>query len=183
MAEPPAPPRRVVLVGFMGSGKTTLAPLLARLLGWRHLDMDLEIERRTGLRVAEIFRQHGESAFRREEKALALELAGREGLVVAAGGGAFAQEETREVLRRGATAVWLRCDLPTVMSRIPRDGSRPLADNRETIAALFAAREPSYRLADWTFDAARPSPEALAREIADAVFPGRRSGAGRTSER
>ena len=177
------PPRRVVLVGFMGCGKTTVAPLLARLLGWQHLDMDLEIERRTGLRVAEVFRRDGESAFRREEKALAVELAAREGLVVAAGGGAFAQEDTREALRSGAAAVWLRCDLQTVMARIPRDGSRPLADNRETIAALFAAREPSYRLADWTFDAARPSPEALAREIADAVFPGRQSGARRTSER
>jgi hypothetical protein len=66
------------------------------------------------------------------------------------------------------------------MSRIPADGSRPLAGNRETIAALFAAREPSYCLADWTFDSARLPPEALARAIADAVFAGRRSGSRRT---
>jgi shikimate kinase len=169
-------PRRIVLVGLMGSGKTTVAPLLARLLGWEHLDMDVEIERRVGRRVAEIFREQGEAAFRDHERALAAELAARERLVVAAGGGAFAQPETREILRHGATVVWLRCDVETLLARIPADGSRPLAGSRETIAALAAAREPSYRLADFAFDAARLAPEALAREIADAVFPGRARG-------
>jgi shikimate kinase len=167
----------------MGAGKSTVSPALAQVLGWDHLDMDLEIERRTGLSVAEIFRQRGEQAFRGEELTLARELIARERLVVAAGGGAFAQPDTREALRRDAAAVWLRCDLETVMARIPRDGSRPLAGSRETIAALFAAREWSYRLADWTFDAARHPPEALAREIADAVFPGRERQARRTRER
>jgi shikimate kinase len=166
----------------MGSGKSTVSPVLAQILGWNHLDMDLEIERRTGLSVAEIFRQRGEQAFRGEELTLARELIARERLVVAAGGGAFAQSDTREALRRDAAAVWLRCDLETVMARIPRDGSRPLAGSRETIAALFAARELSYRLADWTFDAARHPPEALAREIADAVFPDRERPARRMRE-
>jgi shikimate kinase len=172
----------VVLVGFMGSGKTTVAPLLARRLGWEHLDMDAEIERRAGRRVAEVFAQQGEAAFRAQEKALALDLCRREHLVVAAGGGAFAQADTREILRRDATSVWLRCDLQTVIARIPADGSRPLAGNRETIAALFEAREPSYGLADWTFDSARLPPEALARQIAEAVFPGGPPGARSTSE-
>jgi shikimate kinase len=183
VADAPPAPRRIVLVGIMGSGKTTLAPLLAGLLGWDHLDMDQEIERRRGMRVADLFRERGEAAFRAEERALAAELAGRERVVVAAGGGAFAQPDTREALRRGATVVWLRCDVDTVIARIPRDGSRPLAGSRETIAALSAARESSYRLADFAFDAARLPPEALAREIADAVFPGRPQGARRTSER
>lgn len=166
----------------MGSGKTTIAPILARLIGWEHLDMDAEIQRRTGLTVAELFRQRGEAAFRHEERTLANDLAAKDDLVVAAGGGAFAQPDTRDVLRRDAAAVWLRCDLDTVIARIPPDGSRPLAANRETIAALFAAREPSYRLADWTFDSARLPAEALARVIADAVFPGRRPRGRRTSE-
>jgi shikimate kinase len=167
----------------MGSGKTTLAPLLARELGWDHLDMDQEIERRSGRRVADIFRERGEAAFRAEERAVAAQLASRARLVVAAGGGAFAQPDTREALRRGAAVVWLRCDVDTVMARIPADGSRPLAGSRETIAALYAARESAYRLADFSFDAARLPPEALAREIADAVFPGRPQGARRPIER
>ena len=175
-------PARIVLVGLMGSGKTTIAPLLARELGWDHLDMDHEIERRNGMRVADIFRERGEAAFRAEERAVAAELGSRERLVIAAGGGAFAQPDTRETLRQGATVVWLRCDVDTVISRIPPDGSRPLAGSRETIAALSAARESSYRLADFAFDTARLAPEAVAREIADAVFPGR-PGTGRPSER
>jgi shikimate kinase len=166
----------------MAAGKSTVAPLLAARLGWGHLDMDAEIERRSGLRVAEMFRRLGEPAFRQAERALALELAPRAALVVAAGGGAFVDPETRDALRRDAAAVWLRCGVETVMARIPSDGSRPLAGNRETIAALLAAREPCYRLADWTFDAARLAPEALARAIADAVFPGRSSAARRASE-
>ena len=181
MSEPA--PHRIVLVGLMGSGKTTVAPLLGRLLGWEHLDMDVEIERRAGRRVAEIFRQRGEAAFRAEERALALELAERDRVVVAAGGGAFAQEDTREALRRDAAVVWLRCDLETLLARIAGDASRPLAGNRETIPALFAAREPFYRLAEWTFDSAGLPPGALARVIADALFPGRPDGVRRTTER
>ena len=179
----PGSPRRIVLVGFMGSGKTTVAPEVARLLGWDCLDMDREIERRTGLTVAEIFRQRGEPAFRAEERRLAEELSSRDRLVVAAGGGAFAQADTREALRAAAATVWLRCDLATVLQRVPADGSRPLAGSRETIERLFAARESSYRLADWTFDATRRPPRALARDIVEAVFPGRRSPGPRTNER
>ena len=179
----PEPTTRIVLVGIMGSGKTTIAPLLARALGWEHLDMDREIERRSGMRVADIFRERGEAAFRAEERAVAAQIGSRERLVVAAGGGAFAQADTRETLRRGSTVVWLRCDVDTVMARIPPDGSRPLAGSRETIAALSAARESSYRLADLAFDTARLSPEALARAIADAVFPGQPQGARRPIER
>jgi shikimate kinase/3-dehydroquinate synthase len=179
----PSRPRRIVLVGFMGSGKSTVAPEVARLLGWDWLDMDREIERRTGLSVAEIFRARGEPAFRDEERRLAEELSSRDRLVVAAGGGAFAQPGTREALRARAATVWLRCDLETVLTRVPADGSRPLAGSRETIERLFAARESSYRLADWTIDATRRPPRALARDIVDAVLPGRRSARPRTSER
>jgi shikimate kinase len=145
--------------------------------------MDREVERRAGLTVAEIFRQQGEEAFRTHERRLAEELVSRERLVVAAGGGAFAQPETREALRAGAATVWLRCDLATVLERVGADGSRPLAGTRETIGRLFAAREASYCLADWTFDAARRPPRALAQEIVDAVFPGLPSPGPRTNER
>jgi len=167
------PPRRVVLVGFMGSGKTTVGASLARLLDWPLVDMDAQIEEDTGLSVAEIFGRRGEAFFREQEARLADALRGRERLVVAAGGGAFATRATREALKAGAAAVWLKCDLETILARVPLDGSRPLASSRETIRRLLAEREPSYRLADLTVDASGRSPEAVAREIADGLFPGR----------
>ena len=88
-----------------------------------------------------------------------------EGRVVATGGGAFAQPETRALLRQGALTVWLRCDLDATMARLPRDGSRPLAGNRDIMRALLAEREPSYRMADVTVDAAAGTP----REVADRI--------------
>lgn len=166
------PPRRIVLVGFMGSGKTTVGRSLADRLRWTLVDMDAEIEEETGLSVAGIFRSHGEAFFRERETHLALALGGQERLVVAAGGGAFAIPATREALRTGAATVWLRCDLETILARVPLDGSRPLASSRETIRRLLAEREPSYRLADLTVDVSGRSPEAVAREITDCLFAG-----------
>ncbi len=164
-------PARVVLVGMMGSGKTTVAALLARRLGWDCVDMDAELERRAGLSIREMFTRIGEEGFRQREHALALDLRARDRVVIAAGGGAFARRETREALRRNAFSVWLRCDVETVLARVPRDGSRPLAASRETILRLFAEREPSYRLADWSVDAS-PAPELVARRIEEAVLSG-----------
>ena len=178
------PPRRIVLVGFMGSGKTTVGQSLAERLRWTLVDMDAQIEQDIGLSVAGIFRSHGEAFFREREAHLALALSSQERLVVAAGGGAFAMPATREALRAGAATMWLRCDVETILSRVPLDGSRPLASSRETIRRLLAEREPSYRLADLTVDASGRSPEAVAREIADGLFAGRPAeGSGGRSDR
>jgi len=162
---------RVVLVGFMGAGKTTVGAALARLLGWAFRDMDGEIEAQTGQSVAEIFARRGEAFFREEERRAALSLGVLRRAVVAAGGGAFVAPETREALRRGSVVVWLRADLDTLLSRIQPDGSRPLAENRERMARLFTERESSYRQADVTVDASGTGPEEVARRIATAVFP------------
>jgi shikimate kinase len=172
-------PERIVLVGFMGAGKTTVGEALARLLGWEFADMDRLVERRAGVTVAEVFRERGEPGFRAEERAVAEEVAKRTRCVVAAGGGAFAQPETREILRRGAVTVWLRCDLDTLLARVGGGGDvRPLAGSRETMRALLSERESSYRLADMAFETSEAAPEQVARRIADAVFPGRGSGLG-----
>jgi shikimate kinase len=161
--------RRIVLVGFMGAGKSTVGRELARLLGWGFLDMDERLERDAGLSVAELFGARGEAAFRAAERDLARGRAPLERRVVAAGGGAFAVPETRAALQDASFTVWLRCDLAGLLPRLPADGSRPLAANRETMARLFAERESSYRLADWTVDASRASPEQLARQIQAAM--------------
>lgn len=168
----PGPVRRIVLVGFMGSGKSTVGRELARLLGWSFLDMDRRLEEEAGLSVAEIFRRQGEGAFRAAETRLARGIADLDRHVVAAGGGAFAAAETRAALQAGALTVWLRCDLATLLARLPPDGSRPLAANRETMAGLFAERESSYRVADWTVEASEAAPEELARRIHQAVCGG-----------
>ena len=166
MAEPPAAaPERVVLVGFMGSGKSTIGPLVAQGLGWTFLDLDKRIEERTGRGIAELFRDRGEPAFRELERAAAQEAMRQARLVLAAGGGAFAQPATREVLQKGSVTVWLRCDLPTILARIPADGRRPLAANHAIMRALLAEREPSYHLSEVVVDASEGTPEAVARQV------------------
>ncbi|HET9317900.1 MAG TPA: shikimate kinase [Vicinamibacteria bacterium] len=160
-------PSRIVLVGFMGAGKSTVGPLVADALGWSFLDLDVELTRRLGSSIADVFRTRGEHVFREEERRLAEETASLPRHVLAAGGGAFAQPATRDALRRDALTVWLRCGLAAVLARIPPDGSRPLAGDRETIAALFAQRESSYREAGCTVDAEQ-TPTAVARDVVEA---------------
>jgi shikimate kinase len=161
-------PSRIVLVGFMGAGKSTVGPRVARLLGWTFRDMDRWIEERVGLAVPEIFRQHGEVVFRSEEIRLAREIGEVRDLVVAAGGGAFAFPETREALQSGAFTVWMRCELHQILDRVRLDGSRPLAPDRETIGRLFAERQPSYCLADWIVDTTTTGPDDVARAVVEA---------------
>lgn len=169
---------RVVLVGFMGAGKSTVGPLVARRLGWEFVDLDDEIEAATGRTVPEIFATDGEPAFRAAERAAAERVCTHEGLVLATGGGAFTVPETRSALQRGALTVWLRCEIDTLLARIPADGSRPLAANRATILPLLVGREPSYALADLTVDTTRTAPAEVARLVAEAAARGRNEGEG-----
>lgn len=162
-------PQRVVLVGFMGCGKTTVGALVARMLGWEFHDMDAILEARLGMTIAEAFRERGEPWFRERETALARDLRSRRRAVIAAGGGAFTVPETRDALRDDALTVWLRCDLETVLGRIPRDGTRPLAVDHATIGRLFDQRDPLYRLADRHVDASKGSPEAVAGAVVAAL--------------
>ena len=161
----PDRPLRVVLVGFMGSGKSAVGRLLARRLGYRFEDMDRRIEERAGRTIAEIFRDDGEEAFREMEREEARELSRLADRIVAAGGGAFTRAETRTLLQEGALTVWLRCDLEHILGRVQVDGSRPLAGNRDIMRALLAEREPSYRMADVVVDASSGTP----REVADRI--------------
>jgi shikimate kinase len=175
-------PSRVVLVGIMGAGKTTVGRLLAARLGYKFRDLDDDIERRVGLSVQEIFRRYGEERFREDELRAAEDAMAKERTVVATGGGAFAQKATRTVLREAATTVWLRCTVDAVLARIPLDGSRPLAESRETIAALIAERERAYSLADVTVDTTAEPPEAVAQAVADALHTATRTRARRLGE-
>jgi shikimate kinase len=171
-------PTRIVLVGFMGAGKSTVGPLVAQRLGWTFLDLDDDIEAAAGRTVPEIFATDGESAFRTAERAAAERAVRRERLVLATGGGAFTVPETRRVLQQGTMTVWLRCTLDALLARIPTDGSRPLAANRATIGPLLVGREPSYALADLTVDTTHMAPADVANIIAEAATRGRGEGGG-----
>ena len=153
----------------MGAGKSTVGPLVAERLGWDFLDMDEHLEERLGMGVAEYFRARGEEAFREEERQMALELLGRERLVVAAGGGAFVRDDTRSLLKRNAVTVWLRCGLDAILRRVPADGRRPLAGNREIMASRLAERETSYREADVHVATEDAEPGAVADRVVLAV--------------
>lgn len=165
----PEPPARVVLVGFMGCGKSTVGPLVAERLGYTFEDMDQRIEARTGRRISALFAERGEEAFRDEEREEARILATLERRVIAAGGGAFARADTRALLRAGALVVWLRCDPEALFARIPADGSRPLAANHAIMRALLAEREPSYSQADATVDVTRATPVEVAERVAQLI--------------
>jgi shikimate kinase len=169
-------PTRIVLVGFMGAGKSSVGRHLARRLRYSFEDMDRRIERRTRQKIATIFREHGEEAFREEELREARRLALLHRRVIAAGGGAFTRPETRALLQQGALTLWLRCDLDTILDRVPADGSRPLAGNRAIMRALLAKREPSYRLADMAVDASAGTASEVAARIARLLREGTRGG-------
>lgn len=170
-------PARVVLVGFMGAGKSTVGRIVARRLRYGFEDMDRRVERRAGRSISEIFRQDGEEAFRTLERDEAAELSRLSRRVIAAGGGAFVRPETRALLRQGAVSVWLRCDLDVLLARIQLDGSRPLAGNRDIMRARLADREPSYGMADVTVDASGTPDEVADRVLA--LVRGRRGTAPR----
>jgi shikimate kinase len=162
-------PTRIVLVGFMGAGKSAVGARLAERLGYRLEDMDRRIEERTGLTIAALFEERGEKGFRKEERREAAALAVLDRRVVAAGGGAFVHPRTRALLRENALTVWLRCDLETLLGRIPDDGARPLAGNRAIMRALLAEREPSYRQADLAVDTSEATPQEVADLIVDLI--------------
>ncbi len=161
---------RIVLVGYMGSGKSTVGPLLAARIGWAFADLDVLVETAAGLSVAAIFAAEGEDAFRRRERAAAEALGSLTHHVIAAGGGAFTEDPaTRAALQRDAVTVWLRCSLDTVVQRVGRGAeaeSRPLARSRERMAATLARREPLYQLADLTALTDTSPPGVVAEGIA-----------------
>jgi shikimate kinase len=139
---------RIYLVGFMGAGKTTIGRALARRLSWPFVDLDHEIEQRAGMSVAELIRARGERAFRAAEHEALERVAEGPRAVIATGGGAFCRAENLELMKRTGTCVWLDPPVEVLFERVERSGrTRPLFGDRETAAALLAARRPWYEQA------------------------------------
>lgn len=156
----------LVLVGLPGSGKTTVGRLLAELLGAPFMDLDVEIERREGKTVSEIFRDLGEPAFRERERALTRELADRPGMVLAPGGGWMADDSNVSALRPPARIIHLVVSVSTALSRLgPEVEQRPLLAGTAAISrleSLAAARMPLYSRADAELNTESLTPQQVA---------------------
>ena len=176
MSLPPGSPaqdtfRRVILVGFMGSGKTQVGQALARRLGWSFRDFDREIEGRLGLSIPEAFRQHGEGFFRETEALVGSELLGQDRVVLASGGGWPVATGRLESLPSGTLSVWLKVSAEEAVRRVRYDGPiRPLlavSDPVSRARELIEYRTASYAKAGLAVDSEGVMPEDLARHIED----------------
>jgi shikimate kinase len=143
----------IFLVGFMGSGKSTVGRALAEELGWGFADLDEDIEKREGMSINRIFDTRGEAEFRKAETAALRKQArsverGRP-CVIALGGGAFLNQENFEIVSNNGVSIWLDCPFSTVERRLAGNEHRPLARDPEKLRELFAVRRPGYERADY----------------------------------
>jgi shikimate kinase len=160
---------KIYLVGFMASGKSTVGRFLASRLRWRFEDVDHLIEVREKTTVAEIFAKHGEPYFRAAEREILALLQPLRHVVIATGGGTFADPENRSAINMDGASVWIDVPLAELVARIPLDGRRPLAADRGALERLFAARVDTYRLAHLRVNASRSSATVVADRILEAV--------------
>ena len=139
--------RPIVLIGMMGCGKTTVGRRLAARLGVQFLDTDAEIEKAAGLNVSDIFDYYGETDFRDGERRVIQRLMSEHPRILATGGGAFINDETRQLILDKGIAVWLRADLDVLVERTSRRNTRPLlrkGNPRDILKRLLKDREPYY---------------------------------------
>ena len=163
---------RIVLTGFMGSGKTTVGSLVAARLGWKFLDVDDVIEAEAGITIAEIFARHGEAAFREREHAAILRLAQTDALVLALGGGAIEHPATQALLLKtpGTLLVHLEVELATTLKRCGgTDQTRPVLADRANLASRYERRLPLYRMAHVSIRVDALTPEQVVEEILGAA--------------
>ncbi|MEN3004373.1 shikimate kinase [Dehalobacterium formicoaceticum] len=159
----------IVLIGFMGTGKSAIGRVIARALNFKFVDSDQMIEEVTGLTVNQIFRKHGEIRFRSEEDLVLAKLAKGDHLVIATGGGAILNHKSMEALKKNGYFVLLTADPEVILERVSRKNTRPLlakGRNLENVNNLLAEREESYHYyADATIDTSRQDIEDSARQI------------------
>ncbi|MGF1560848.1 MAG: shikimate kinase [Geminicoccaceae bacterium] len=162
---------KIVLVGLMGAGKTAVGRRLAAQLELPFIDADAEIEQAAGMAVRDIFDAYGEAAFRDLERRVVARLLAEDGpRVIALGGGAFVDPQTRDDVRAHAVSLWLRADSDTLLRRcLRRKGSRPLLETGDpltTLENLMRAREPAYSQADLVVDStSEPIEDVVARAL------------------
>ncbi len=178
MSGPPTFADRLVLVGYRGTGKTTVARELAQRWGWRAIDADERLEARAGRSIREIFATAGEAAFRDLEADLLADLLAETGCIVATGGGVVLREANRRRLSQAGPVVWLTADVDTILTRIAADATtnqrRPeltALGQAQEVATLLAQREPLYReVAGFVVSTVDRTPTEIAMAIESELF-------------
>ena len=159
----------IYLVGFMGSGKTTVGRSLAWELGWNFADIDEAIEAEQHASIPDIFDHQGEGEFRRIEsgviRAHVKAIERGKATVVALGGGAFAEQTNYELLANNGVTVWLDCPLDIVRARVAQNANRPLARDPEKLELLYDLRKPAYARADFRIDVSGDDSNAVVASI------------------
>lgn len=156
----------IYLLGFMGSGKSTVGALLARELGWPFIDLDATIEAGQGSTVRQIFEQAGEAFYREIERAALIEVSKTEPAVIALGGGTFVQEPNLEFIREmGGATVWLNCSLEELRRRCEGINDRPLFRDAASFEHLFNQRLPYYRMAEYQVSTQGRAPREVVEQI------------------
>ena len=159
MKESPSKKSAVFLTGFMGSGKSTIGPILANTIGFNFIDLDAQIEKKEGRKIGEIFKQDGEEKFREIERTMVNEAAGLRCIVVSLGGGTIAHQPTLDFVKRAGVLVYLKSDADQIFKRLRTKGDRPMLRDeegnlmdhdqlREKINDLISKRSPYYEQAD-----------------------------------
>jgi shikimate kinase len=173
--------RTIVLIGLMGAGKSSIGRRLASRLAIPFVDADAEIEAAAGCTIAEFFERHGEAAFRDGERRVIARLLGDPPQVLATGGGAFVDPDTRALVADKALSVWLRAELDLLVKRCGRRDTRPLlrdGNSRDILAKLIDERYPIYAETDIIVDTDDSPHETMVDRIIDALESYQRDGAG-----
>jgi shikimate kinase len=171
-------PRRLVcLTGFMGTGKSTVARLMARQVGWHYVDLDKQISETTGLNIPEIFERFKEAGFRKLEHDLLKRIVAEsvelnKPRIISLGGGTTAQANNVALLRENnAVLVWLHCPVEELFSRCVRITNRPLFKDEESFRKLYAERQPYYELADYRVESNIEPLRVVEQIVSLGIFP------------
>lgn len=165
-------PKTIVMIGLMGAGKSCIGRLLAQRLGLDFIDADEEIEQAAQCSIDEIFERHGEAAFRDGERRVIARILDGPVHVLAAGGGAMMDKQTRANIRGQAISVWLRADLDLLVQRVSRRHNRPLLKNgepRDILERLMKTRHPIYAKADVVVDSDAKPPKVIVDRVIRAL--------------
>ena len=163
--------KNIVLIGFMGTGKTSTGRSLAQRLGFCFIDLDQKIEEAAGMTIPEMFERYGEAYFRAREREAVVRASGRSHAVIATGGGTVKDPENRRTLRESGVVICLQADVDTILQRTQTRGERPVLDGRDegdrrcAIKQLLEERRALYEEADFTVDTSDRSPLQVVDEI------------------